>query len=152
MTHDATVDTPDPGLDPDTIAALHRRIGDVIGNLRAADQKAAVLLAGIGLATASIGGIDHRPVAVGAAASLGSAAVLLALVLAPRGSLSIRASRDADMGDVLLAVSDLEQPRALARELVVLSEIATRKYHLIRAALLQLGLTVPLFVLAHVLG
>lgn len=116
MTHDPAIATPDPALDPDVIAALHRRIADTIGNLRAADQKAGVLLAGVGIVAASTDGIHVHPAAVGAAVTLGAAAVLLALVLAPRGSLSIRSGRDANSGDVLLAVSDLEQPRELARE------------------------------------
>ncbi|MFE2871395.1 hypothetical protein [Embleya sp. NPDC059259] len=152
MTPDPTAGTPDPAPHPDVIKALHRRIADTIGNLRAADQKAGVLLAGIGIVAASTGGIDFRPAALATALTLGSAAVLLALVLAPRGSLSIHARRDADMSNVLLAVGDLEQPRALARELTVLSEIATRKYRLIRAALFQLGLTAALFVTAHVVA
>ncbi|MFE3206424.1 hypothetical protein [Embleya sp. NPDC059237] len=140
-----------PGTDPAPTAALHRRIADTVGNLRAADQKASILLAAVGLAAASGGDLDRGVLAVATAVSLGTAAVLLALVLVPRGALSVRAGRDADVDVVLNVVDAAERPRALARELADLSGIATRKYLLIRAALVQLAVTAVLFGLARVL-
>ncbi|MFE5329427.1 hypothetical protein ACFRCG_23870 [Embleya sp. NPDC056575] len=148
---DPTVHAPGADADPVPIAALHRRIAETTGNLRAADQKASILLAAAGLAAASGSDVDQSLLSVATVVSLGTTAVLLALVLVPRGALSVRAGRDAEMDLVLRVVDAAERPRALTRELTELSEIATRKYSLIRAALFQLAVTAVLFGIARVL-
>ncbi|WP_331738622.1 hypothetical protein [Embleya sp. NBC_00896] len=136
----------DPATDHTALRpTLHRRVDLVVSNVRAADQKAGLLLAGIGLVAPGLRAIRGAAV-YGAGAGLATAAVLLVWVLLPRTRGSLRVATDPDTTLRLLAES--EQPRALAEEYQRMSRIADVKFALIRAALLVLGLTAGAVALA----
>lgn len=137
--------TTEPPLDTDSAtdhtalrATVHRRVDVVVSNVRAADQKAGLLLAGIGLVVPGLRGIQGAAL-YGAGAGLATAAVLLVWVLFPRTGGTLRVATDPDTTLRLLAESD--QPRSLAKEFQRMSRIAEVKFALIRAALLVMGLT-----------
>ncbi|WP_237536018.1 hypothetical protein [Streptomyces sp. SID3343] len=135
-----------PGLDHAAlVAALHRRIADRIAGHRAADTKAGLLLAVIGVSAPALEALPAG-LAVGAGAGLALAGVLL--VLLPRTDGWLQPTRDLDPDRVLRLIADRETPRELAAEHERLGRITAGKYALIRAALIVLALTTATGALA----
>ncbi|MEU8139023.1 hypothetical protein [Streptodolium elevatio] len=121
---------------------LRARIASAEGNIRAADAKASVLLAGLGFVAGPMLALGGAAAVVVAAALL-VPAVLLGLVLLPRTAGLRDLLPGASARDVIDAVADADQPVRLASELSVLNGIAVRKYALIRAALIAMTFVVP---------
>jgi hypothetical protein len=127
---------------------LRARIASAEGNIRAADSKASILLAGLGFAAAPLLGLGG-PAAVVMAAVLLVPAVLLGLVLLPRTAGLRDLLQGMSARGVVDAVAEAEQPVRLASELSGLTGTAVRKYGLIRAALLAMAFAVPACAAAY---
>ncbi|MYW06044.1 hypothetical protein [Streptomyces sp. SID3343] len=130
-----------------TATPVHRRIAEATANIRAADQKAALVLAGLGLASAGLGSLPAAA-AVLVGVGLIASAALLGLVLLPRTQGTWTALADADPALVLDLVDLAERPDALAAELTDLTRIAVRKYALVRIGLLATAATVAVYAAA----
>ncbi|MFI6588351.1 hypothetical protein [Embleya sp. NPDC050493] len=144
--------TPDPGHGLDhavLVAALHRRIDTAVAGHRAADQKAGLLLAVLGVSVPALARLPTGA-AVAAGAGMAVTGVLLVLVVLPRTGGSARPVHDPDTA--LRLIAEREAPRALAAEHERLGRITTGKYRLIRAALLVLALTTAVAVIAAATG
>lgn len=134
--------------DVDLIDELTRRTGDIVGTLRAADSKAGLLLAGIGVVAGNLDGLPYLGALV-VGGLLVVAAVLLALVLLPRiGTGPLAWTASTPVRAVLDGIARAAMPSELARELAGLTAIARTKHALIRAALSTLVLAGAAYAVA----
>ncbi|MFI1585624.1 hypothetical protein [Embleya sp. NPDC020630] len=116
---------------------------------RAADQKAGLLLAVLGVSASALARIPTGA-AVAAGAGIAAAVVLLVLVVLPRTGGWAWPVDDPDTA--LRRIADAETPRALAAEHDRLGRITARKYALIRAALFVLAATAAVAGVTAALG
>ncbi|WTX01177.1 hypothetical protein OG216_47915 (plasmid) [Streptomycetaceae bacterium NBC_01309] len=115
-------------------AELRARIGDLRDNHRAADSKAGLLLATLGIAATALPQIPSRVGAAATGALLGVAAFLLLFVLVARGRRRAFTAHRVDVDQVLVDVWTGASTFALGRELQRMSRIAAAKYALINTA------------------
>lgn len=127
--------------DVDLVPELNRRIDDAVGNLRAADTKASILLATIGTVGAVLTGLGTVSAAT-VSAVLSVPIAFLGLVLWPRTAGRVD-RRGMAAREVLASVAAHASPFALAEELARLEASADRKYRLIRAALGAAAVAIP---------
>lgn len=134
------------------VPALKQRREDAIGNLRAADQKAGLILAALAFSGALVDKLPHIAAIVTASLAITLAIAALGGALWPR-TRGLHDHRGRTPSDVLATVDADEQPDALAAELAVLSNAAHRKYRYIQAAIVMIatggGLTLILAVALH---
>lgn len=140
---------PVPAPAADTVLPeLHRRTADAVGNIRAADNKASVLLAVLGFSAGPLGTIDYPAALAAVGAVLVLPAVLLGLVLLPRTGGRVDRT-DWPVPALIADITDRGDRYALAAELRVLDAIADRKYTLIRRALFAMTGVIPAYVAAY---